>query len=76
MACTLVTERESFCQQSALSKLTKHDVVDGVSMHVLLVEARGEQFNIASTTVNALLVLHSELNDQRPARVAEVIKAG
>lgn len=32
-------------------------------MHVLLVEVRGEQFNVASTTVYALLVFHSELDD-------------
>lgn len=43
--------------------LTKHDVVDRVSMHVLLVELGGKQFNVASTTVDALLVFHGELYD-------------
>lgn len=45
-------------------------------MHVLLVEARGKQFNVASTTVNALLMFHRELDDQRLALVAEVIETG
>lgn len=45
-------------------------------MHVLLVEVRGKQLNVASTTVDALLVFHSELDDQRLALVAEVIKTG
>lgn len=45
------------------STLTKHDVIDGVSMHLFLVEARGEQFDVSSTTVDALLVFHCELDD-------------
>lgn len=45
------------------STLTKHDVVDGVSVHLLLVEARGEQFDVSSTTVDVLLVFHRELDD-------------
>lgn len=57
-----------------LSTLTEHDVVDRVSVHVFLVEVRGEQFNVASTTVNALLVFHSKLDDKWLALVAEVIK--
>lgn len=50
-------------QSFKLSTLTKHDVIDGVSVHFLLVEARGEQFDVSSTTVNALLVFHCELDD-------------
>lgn len=60
----------SRCQQtyvvimgvSKRSTLTKHDVVDRVSIQVLLVEARGEQLDVASATVDALLVFHSELD--------------
>lgn len=58
-----------------LSTLTEHDVVDRVSMHVLLVQARGEEFNVASTTVNVLLMFHGELDDQSLALVVEVIKS-
>lgn len=43
--------------------LTEHDVVDGVSVHVLLFEFRGKQFDVASATVDALLVFHGELDD-------------
>lgn len=43
--------------------LTKHDVVGGVSVHVLLVEFRGEQFDVSSATVDALLVFDGELDD-------------
>lgn len=49
--------------QMKLCTLTKHDVVDGVPMHVFLVEVRGEQFNVAPATVNALLMFHTELDD-------------
>lgn len=45
-------------------------------MHVLLVEFRGEQFDVSSSTVDALLVFHGELDDQRLTLVAEVIKPG
>lgn len=45
-------------------------------MHVLLVEVGGEQLDVASTAVDALLMLHSELDDERLALVAEVLKTG
>ena len=45
-------------------------------MHIFLVEVRWEQFDVSTTTVNALFMFHSELNDQRLALVAEVIKTG
>ncbi len=45
-------------------------------MHVFLVEAGGKKFDVASTTVDALLMFHGELDDQRFALVAEVIKSG
>lgn len=54
--------------------LTKHDVVGGVSVHVLLVQVRREEFDVAATTVDFLLVFNSELDDERFALVAEVIE--
>lgn len=45
-------------------------------MHILLVEAGGEQFNVTSTTVDALLMFDCELNHQRLAMVAEVTETG
>lgn len=56
--------------------LTKHYVVDRISVHVLLVEVGGEQLNVAAATVDALLVLHGELDDERLVLVVEVIEAG
>lgn len=56
--------------------LTKHDVVGGVPMHAFLVQARREEFDVSSTTVNVLLVFHSKLDDERLALVADVIKTG
>lgn len=55
---------------------TKHDVVLGVSVHILLVQAGREELNVAPATVNVLLVLHSELDDQWLALVAEITKTG
>lgn len=45
-------------------------------MHILLVQPRWEELDVAPATVDALLVLHCELDDQWLALVAEVIKAG
>lgn len=45
-------------------------------MHILLVQAGWEKLDVAPTTVDALLVLHRELDDQWLTLVAEVIKAG
>lgn len=56
-------KRFFFLPTVKLFALTEHDVVDGVSVHVLLFEFRGKKFDVASATVNALLVFHSELND-------------
>lgn len=59
-----------------LSSLTEHEVVDRVSVHLLLVEAGGEQLDVAPPTVDALLVLHAELDHQGLVFIAEVIKTG
>lgn len=45
-------------------------------MHVLLVEAGREELDIATTTVNVLLMLHCELHHQCLVPVAERLKAG
>lgn len=63
-------------QETASPVLTKHDVVDRVSVHVLLVDVGGEQLNVAAAAVDALLVLHGELDDKRLVLVVEVIEAG
>lgn len=57
------------------ARLTKHDIVGGVSVHVLLVQVRREEFDVAAAAVDLLLVLDGELDDQGLALVAEVIKA-
>lgn len=43
-------------------------------MHVLLVQVRGEELDVAAATVDFLLVLHGELDDERLPLVAEVVK--
>lgn len=45
-------------------------------MHVLLAQARGEELDITTTTVNILLVFHRELHHQGLVLVAEGVKAG
>lgn len=73
----MVAVTEKYIQGTAsqrASTLTKHDIVSGVSVHVLLVQVRREEFDVAATTVDFLLVLHGELDDQRFALVAEVVK--
>lgn len=45
-------------------------------MHVFLVQLTGEQFDVATPAVNALLVFDSELDDQGLVLVAEGVKAG
>lgn len=41
---------------------TEHDVVRAISVHILLVKITGEELDVASTTVDLLLVLDSELD--------------
>lgn len=45
-------------------------------MHVLLVDVGGEELDVAAAAVDALLVLHGELDDKRLVLVVEVIEAG
>lgn len=56
--------------------LTKHDIIRGVSMHIFLFEVWWEKFDVASTTVDALLVFYSELDHEGLILVAEISKAG
>lgn len=73
----IVTVTENYVQETEsqqASRLTKHEVVSGVSVHVLLVQVRREEFDVATAAVNFLLVLHGELDDERFALVVEVSK--
>jgi len=55
----------------------KHNMIWCVSMHTLLVNVAGEQLNIATTTVNFLLMLHTELHNQCLSFIAEwLVKLG
>ena len=58
------------------NKLTKHDVILGVSVQITLVDIRGEDLDVATSTVNLLLMLDSELNDQGLSLIAKGLKAG
>lgn len=49
----------------------EHNVVLGVSVKVLLIEVRGIELGIATSTVNVLLVLHRELQNQGLSLVAD-----
>lgn len=40
-------------------------------MHIILLQAAVKQFHVATTTVNVLFMLHSELKDKRLVLVAE-----
>lgn len=44
-------------------------------MHVALVEVRGEDFDVAPSAVDLLLVLDGKLDDQRFSLVAKGLKA-
>lgn len=63
-------------RQTTSPVLTKHDVVDWVSVHFLLVDVGGEQLDVAAAAVDALLVLHGELDDEGLVLVVEVTEAG
>lgn len=45
-------------------------------MHFLLVDVGGEQLDVAAAAVDALLVLHGELDDEGLVLVVEVTEAG
>jgi hypothetical protein len=46
-----------------LLKLTKHDKVWRVSMHIILLQTAVKQLDIATSTVNVLFMLDGELED-------------
>ena len=43
---------------------TEHDVVRGFAVHVGLVQGAVEHLDVATTTVDVLLVFHGELHNQ------------
>lgn len=45
-------------------------------MHAVLFQGGWEEFDVAPTTVDVLLVLHGKLDNQWLTLVAEVLKAG
>lgn len=45
-------------------------------MHVALVEVRGENLDVAASTVDLLLMLDGELDDQGLSLVTKGVKAG
>ena len=67
---------KAISRRTPIVPLTKHDVVDRVSVQFLLTEAGWEQLDVTSSTVDALLVFDGELDDEGLALVAEVIEAG
>lgn len=54
--------------------LTKHDVILRISVHFSLIQCRWEDLHVTTATVNLLLVLDCELDDQRLALIAEGLK--
>lgn len=68
--------RANILQSLRQAWLTKHDVILGVSMHVVLVNIRWEDLDIAASTVDLLLMLDGELDDKRLSLIAKGLKAG
>ena len=56
--------------------ITEHDEVGRVAMHVCLGKTAVKQFDIATATVNVLLVLDSKLQDERLVFIAEFSELG
>jgi len=55
----------------------KHDEIWRLSMHALLVQITGKQFDVATSAVNLLLMFHSELYYERLSLTAErLVKLG
>ena len=50
---------------------TKHNIIRRLSMHILLVHPTVKHLDVSTSTVNVLLVLHRELNNQRLVLVAD-----
>ena len=57
-------------------KLTEHDVVWRISMHILAIEGAVKELGISTTAVNVLLVLDCELEDQGLVLVGEGLELG
>ena len=50
---------------------TKHNIIRRLSVHILLVHTTVKHLDVSTSTVNVLLVLHRELNNQRLVLVAD-----
>lgn len=57
------------------SWLTEHDVVLRFTVHTGLIHVGGEDFHVPTTTVDLLLMLHSELDDKRFTLITKRVKA-
>merc|ERR1719206_1243817 len=55
---------------------SEHDIVRGVSVHVSLIKLTVEQLDVSTTTVNVLLVLNSELDDEGFVHIREGLELG
>jgi hypothetical protein len=53
----------SYYINKPLLKLTKHDKVWRVSMHIILLQTAVKQLDITTSTVNVLFMLDGELKD-------------
>ena len=58
-----VEDDVDFLGARAADVWAEHDVVRRVSMHVGLIQGTVKKLDVTSTTVNVLLVLNGELND-------------
>ena len=56
---------------SVRSKLTKHNIVLGLPIQVLLIHVCREQLNVAPSAVHLLLMFHCVLNDQSLPLIAK-----
>ena len=59
----VVEDDVDFLGARAADVWAEHDVVRRVSMHVGLIQGTVKKLDVTSTTVNVLLVLNGELND-------------
>lgn len=70
----ILTQKDNFAIKKNL--LTEHNIIRAFSVHLFLIQVRGEQFHIATTTVNILFMFYGKLNDQIFAFIAKAIKLG
>lgn len=61
---------------TAPRELTKHDVILGFWVHILLVQCGRKEFHIPTATIDALLMFYWKLNHQGLILIAEWLKSG